>query len=154
AADSSTLSINRRRSEPGKSLSRERACRGETMVKKRGRASALVFALLTALAMAACAPAAPPTGSSGSGESSGPSAPQRTLVIAVRGELPSVAAYPLVPVTGALAPPTTLFNAELDYSDERGNPQPYLAVALPKADTDSWKVLTDGRMETTYTLKP
>src|SRR5256885_10158639 len=124
-------------------------------MKNRRGAMALVTALLTAIAMAACAPANPPaTGSQSSGTSSRPNAPQRTLVIAVRGELPSVAAYPLVPVTGALAPPTTLFNAELDYSDERGNPQPYLAVALPKADTDTWKVLPDGRMETTYTLKP
>src|SRR5439155_27096229 len=108
---------------------------------------------LLALAGSACAPASAPTGQPGTGPNR-PSITQRTLVIAVRGELPSVASRPLVPVTGALAPPTTLFNAALDYMDERGNPHAYLAEDLPRANTDSWRVFPDGRMETTYKLKP
>src|SRR5205814_9427189 len=85
---------------------------------------------LLALAAAACAPSTGRPGQPGTGASR--PAVQRTLVIAVRGELPSVASRPLVPVTGALAPPTTLFNAALDYMDERGNPHPYLAQDLPR----------------------
>jgi len=103
-------------------------------------------------ALVSCAPSPAPSASRAV-ESPATQA-QRTLVIAVRGELPSVAAKPIVPVTGALAPPTTLFNATLDYSDERGIPQPYLAEALPQVNTETWRVLPDGRMETQYTLKP
>jgi peptide/nickel transport system substrate-binding protein len=38
--------------------------------------------------------------------------------------------------------------------DDQGNPQPYLAQALPQLNTDGWKVFPDGTMETTYRLKP
>jgi peptide/nickel transport system substrate-binding protein len=47
-----------------------------------------------------------------------------------------------------------LFNAELDLQDARGNTHPYLAEALPQLHTDTWRVLPDGRMETSYRLKP
>jgi peptide/nickel transport system substrate-binding protein len=46
------------------------------------------------------------------------------------------------------------FNASLAVVDGSGARQPYLAAALPRLDTDSWKVSPDGRMETTYQLKP
>jgi peptide/nickel transport system substrate-binding protein len=49
---------------------------------------------------------------------------------------------------------TRLFNAGLALIDDRGHPQPYLAERLPQLNTDSWKVLPDGRMETTYVLRP
>jgi peptide/nickel transport system substrate-binding protein len=47
-----------------------------------------------------------------------------------------------------------LFNATLAYDDERGAWHPYLAEALPELNTDSWRVFPDGRMETTYRIKP
>lgn len=46
------------------------------------------------------------------------------------------------------------FNAALALVDGDGGPRPYLAEALPQLNTDSWKVTPDGRMETTYRLKP
>ena len=49
---------------------------------------------------------------------------------------------------------TRLFNAGLSLRDGDGNFRPYLAEALPRLDTDSWKVFPDGRMETTYRLQP
>lgn len=52
------------------------------------------------------------------------SAPQKSLVIAIRGELPSVAARPLNPFSGALYPPLYLFNAALNYRDELEVPGP------------------------------
>src|SRR5581483_2981500 len=78
----------------------------------------------------------------------------RTLVIAARGEPPSIAARPLVPFSGALAPPTAIFNATLDENDEKGVTHALLAEALPQPNTDTWRVLPDGTMETTYHLKP
>src|SRR5439155_21176945 len=46
-----------------------------------------------------------------------------------------------------------LFNAYLAVHDDHGTPYPYLAEALPRPDTDSWRVFPDGRMETTYRLR-
>ena len=43
---------------------------------------------------------------------------------------------------------------QLSYVDEKGRPVPHLVEALPQLGTDSWKLLPDGRMETTYRLKP
>src|SRR5438105_14175110 len=107
------------------------------------------------LALSACAP----SGGSGSpaavkNAGSAVSAPQRTLVIAYRAELPSLAAKPLVSFSAALNPALFLFNAALDIADERGTAQPQLAEALPRLNTDTWRVFPDGRMETSYRLKP
>ena len=38
--------------------------------------------------------------------------------------------------------------------NERALPVPYLATALPQLETDTWRVLPDGRMETTFVLRP
>ncbi len=47
-----------------------------------------------------------------------------------------------------------LFNATLAIFDQRGQPQPYLAAELPRLQTPSWQVFPEGRMETTFKLKP
>jgi peptide/nickel transport system substrate-binding protein len=47
-----------------------------------------------------------------------------------------------------------LFNAALFMYDERAVPQPYLAESRPELGTDTWRVFPDGRMETTYRLRP
>jgi ABC-type transport system substrate-binding protein len=39
-------------------------------------------------------------------------------------------------------------------NDDRESPTPYLAEALPTANTDTWRILPDGRMETIYRLRP
>lgn len=117
-----------------------------------GRFSRLYVAVVVALVIAACAPSPPSRQAGGSGAA--PPAPQQTLVISVRGEPPTLADKPLVGVSGALRDPVLPFNAELDGKDDLGQPFPYLAEALPQADTDTWRVFPDGRMETTYRLKP
>jgi peptide/nickel transport system substrate-binding protein len=45
------------------------------------------------------------------------------------------------------------FNASMSLMDGAGGIHPYLAETLPQLNTDSWRVLPDGRMETTYRLK-
>jgi peptide/nickel transport system substrate-binding protein len=116
--------------------------------------AALAFVLIASVLSCtqSAQPAARPTGSSDARPAS--SAPQKTFVIAIRGELPSVAAKPLIPYSMALYPPLYLFNATLDFRDEREVAKPYLAEALPELNTESWRVFPDGRMETTYKLKP
>jgi peptide/nickel transport system substrate-binding protein len=101
----------------------------------------------------------------GCGPSSGPGTPRagdgartaqqhRTLNIAIEAEPTSIAAiYP-----GIAGRSTTFqvrsFNAFLDLIDARGEAHPYLAEALPTFGTDSWQVFPDGRMQTTYRLRP
>lgn len=121
------------------------------VIEMRRQTLKISLSLAAVLAVAACAPTAPPSQRT---EGEAASAPQRVLVIAIRGEPPSIAARPLVPFTQALNTPLYLFNATLDYRDERAVPHPYLAEALPQLDTDTWRVLPDGKMETRYQLKP
>jgi peptide/nickel transport system substrate-binding protein len=112
------------------------------------------MAVVALVVVAGCSPAGAPTASQPARGGTQDTAPQRPLVIAIRAEPPSLASKPLVPVSGALAPPVSLFNATLDTIGHDGIPQPTLALDLPRANTDSWRVLPDGRMETRYTLKP
>ncbi len=71
-----------------------------------------------------------------------------------RNEPPTLASKPLRFVAAPRGIGVALFNGMLDYLDQKGIAQPYLAEALPELNTDTWKVLPDGRMETTYKLKP
>jgi peptide/nickel transport system substrate-binding protein len=56
--------------------------------------------------------------------------------------------------TGRLQELIRLFNAALVLIDARGLPRPYLAESRPELNTDTWRVLPDGRMETMYRLRP
>ncbi len=71
-----------------------------------------------------------------------------------RGEPPSIAAKPLQSFSGSLLGPIRMFNAMLDYKDERETIHPYLAEALPQLNTDTWQVFPDGTMQTSYRLRP
>lgn len=76
----------------------------------------------------------------------------RVLVILQRLEPPFLTSR--VTAGGETGLIRALFNAGLTYVDEREVPRPYLAEDVPRLDTDSWRVFPDGRMETTYRLKP
>lgn len=110
----------------------------------------LASILATTWLAGACVAPAPPaqdTSARAPGE-----AQSRTLVAAVRYEANDLAAK-----TAAGAPASftkRLFNAALVLVDGSGATQPYLAEALPQLQTPSWQVLPDGRMETTYKLRP
>ncbi len=78
----------------------------------------------------------------------------RTLVLAGRAEIPSVASKPLRAFGLASSTTVRLFSAGLSLRDGRGQSLPYLVEALPQLNTDSWRVFPDGRMETTYRLRP
>src|SRR5205814_6183070 len=53
-----------------------------------------------------------------------------------------------------LADTEQLLNANLTYVDDQDVLQPQLAEAVPSVENGLWKVLPDGRMETTWHIKP
>src|SRR5712692_4367357 len=109
--------------------------------------------LVAAALMCGCAQASgSPTTANGPSPSVDLSA-GKTLVTIVRSEASSAAAKALQ-TSGSNITPATLFNAGLAILDVHKVPYPELAESLPQLNTDSWKVFPDGRMETTYHLKP
>src|SRR5438309_7311406 len=104
--------------------------------------------------LSACGPATAPGGTSASPPQVSSSSPSRPLVAAVRVEPGSLATRALRTTGVALFLSKRLFNAELGILDVNGVPQPYLAETLPQLNTDAWQVFPDGRMQTTYRLKP
>jgi peptide/nickel transport system substrate-binding protein len=77
---------------------------------------------------------------------------RNTLTMAVKYEVPDLA--PKLP--GSSGPNNTrrLFNGVLALYDDTGKARPYLAQSLPELNTDTWRIFPDGRMETTYQLRP
>ncbi len=113
-----------------------------------------IVSILLLLTLTACAQPAAPSAPASNGATPAETAPRapRTLVLAIGNEPEILTA--VTGVSGSIAMPLRLFNAGVALKDERGNAQPYLAEALPQLNTDTWKVFPDGRMETTYRLKP
>lgn len=109
---------------------------------------------LAAMAVSACASEPSTTVRDTGGAAPGaPARESRALVIAVRTEGDTIAAKALSnPGTNII--PAEPFNAGLAFKDTRDVPHPYLVEALPQLNTESWRVFPDGRMETTYRLKP
>lgn len=106
------------------------------------------------LAVVGCAGAAAPGGDGNARPADGGQRPSRTLSSVIKVEPTSLASKPLRGTGISVAHAVRLFNAELDMEDAREAPHPYLAEALPQLNTESWRVFPDGRMETTYRLKP
>jgi peptide/nickel transport system substrate-binding protein len=111
--------------------------------------------LLTSVALlvSCAAPAGPSTSSSASTDGSTPRA-TRALVFALRVEPIYLTTKGLQTSAATITTTVRLFNAGLAYRDDEGRFNPYLAEALPQLNTDTWRVLPDGRMETIYRLKP
>ncbi|HEY3116435.1 MAG TPA: ABC transporter substrate-binding protein, partial [Chloroflexota bacterium] len=99
------------------------------------------------LAVGCGAPAATQTGQAPSQDN--PQA-SRTFVFIARSEPTSLGR------SGGVGIDTSprFFNATLMMRDGSGTAQPELAEKLPQLNTDSWRLLPDGRMETIYRLKP
>jgi peptide/nickel transport system substrate-binding protein len=111
--------------------------------------------LVLGIMLLACAPAtSPPTASvSGDARPAEPARPQRTVVMAIRLEPNSLALRP-PRETFANVDHNRLFNADIANLDDRAAPRPYLAETLPELNTESWQVFPDGRMRTTYRMRP
>jgi len=110
-------------------------------------------ALLT-VALLACGPSPRAADAPGRGAQQAPpvaSAP-RTLNMAVRYEVTDLA--PKRVAGGPSQYSKRSFNAALALVDGAGVVRRYVVESLPQLNTDTWRVFPDGRMETTYTLKP
>lgn len=122
------------------------------------RSSALLpmLAITTAILAAACAPAPSRSGQTGDprAQSAGQEA-ARTLVVLGRTEPANLSMK--IADTGSNATTSGikgLFNLDIARLDERKSPHPGLVERLPELNSDTWRVFPDGRMETTYRLRP
>lgn len=117
---------------------------------------ARAFGVLSVVVTLAGCTSPNPTATPSSGERAAaapaPPRPSRTLVLATGNEPEVITA--VTGISGSIATPIRLFNAGVALKDDKGAPQPYLAEALPQLNSDTWKVFPDGRMETTYRLRP
>jgi peptide/nickel transport system substrate-binding protein len=109
--------------------------------------------LIAALLLSACAPATPRSegGSANAPRAGSTSSEPRTITMAFRYEKNDLSTKTLSQAGQEYRP---LFNAGLVLIDGKGMLQPQLASELPRLNTDSWRVTPDGRMETTWKLKP
>jgi peptide/nickel transport system substrate-binding protein len=112
--------------------------------------ASLAVALVTLLA--ACAPA-----TSGRGAATNPAAqpqttavPQRALVVAMSIE-PALLEPSLLPQNREYSGLSTAF---LTYFTSNQQAMPYLASEIPSVEKGTWSIQPDGRMQTTYTLRP
>lgn len=112
----------------------------------------LIVLVALAITLAACAPAQPAI-TSGDAAPQAP-APSRTLLFAMRVEPESLSFKGVHQGQTTLTTVRSLFNANLALIDDTGTPRPFLSEALPQLNTDTWRLLPDGRMETVYRLKP
>jgi peptide/nickel transport system substrate-binding protein len=114
----------------------------------------IYFPLVVAWLAGACAAPPVPTSSTSLAPAE-PARSARTLIAAVQSE-PKALSPRIIgsQVAVSLNFSKRMFNADLTLLDDQSNPSPYLAEALPRLHSDSWKVFPDGRMETTYRLKP
>ena len=120
--------------------------------------------LVVSLAIvSACAPTPTPRAptsdgvaaqSQGSSEQPSGSASNRTLVIVNSNEPASLNARPLAETFISYFTVRQIFNASLVVLDDKGLPRARLAESVPQVNTESWRVFPDGRMETTWKLKP
>lgn len=114
--------------------------------------------LLLAVLIVECAPL-PPTSSRPSTAPQSQSvpvtdAPSRTLIVALRVEPTTISPRPFRQAGFEIGIVLRVFNAGLAVLDEQEVAHPELSEALPQLNTDSWRVHADGRMTTTYRLKP
>src|SRR6266545_3541010 len=110
----------------------------------------LTALLMVVIALAGCA------GGAASPQQSEPqpAASSRPLVFAIRVEPESIATRHIGQPGSGLTGPKRMFNGTIATVDETGTPHPYVVDSLPTLHTDSWRVFDDGRMETTYRLRP
>src|SRR5579871_2196152 len=117
----------------------------------------MVVCSLVALVVTSCVPGAKP-----SSTPSGPAAP--TQVPAKKRVVASIFSDPAgvyqemtnrtVGSVSGLAELIQLMNTGLSYQDDANVYQPHLAEALPTVDNGLWTVFPDGRMQTTWHIKP
>jgi peptide/nickel transport system substrate-binding protein len=119
-----------------------------------------IVPLLVVAVVIACSPPprtgteSPPAADAQGQAQAAPTTPGRTLVIAGRYEPEALIVNALHDAIQGSDNTPRMFNAFLALVDYKSVPHPYLAESLPQLNTDTWRVFPDGRMETTWKLKP
>ncbi len=118
-----------------------------------GASLLMLLALLASACVSGPDAASTPAASQGSAVAQEDS---RTLVIAMRFEPQTLTGSVLNPTFQGISPgaPWQVFHGALARFDEKNQPQLHLAEGFPQLGTDSWKVFPDGRMETTWRIRP
>jgi peptide/nickel transport system substrate-binding protein len=119
----------------------------------------LSVASIFAIILVGCTPAQPgrPPGEGGPAQPAqqpAPTTPSRKLVAAVKSEPSSLATRSMLPAGQADYLVRAMFNAEIAELDVQDQRRAMLVESLPQLNTDAWRLLPDGTMETTYRLKP
>lgn len=109
---------------------------------------------LLVTALAASVSCAAPAGGPGSlaQDAQRPTAP-KILTIGIRHALPDFGGQTHTAGTSAANVPPIVQDS-LTYTNYEGEVFPLLATDIPSLEKGTWKVFDDGRMETTWTLKP
>src|SRR5438046_665526 len=115
------------------------------------RQACLSIALV--LVVVGCAAPVPRTDVPGGGTTApSPGAPKR-ITMGIYGELTNVRSQ-VMTVTPGLTEVEQVINAGLAAIDDRGVMHPRLAESIPSLENGRWKLFDDGRMETTWTIRP
>src|SRR5437867_2898405 len=114
-----------------------------------------VAAFVVLVTLAGCAPSGasrPADIGIGPTESQGP----KRLIIAMAGEPPGISLHinPAGTKTPGIDELIELTSPGLSSIDSVGERVPLLAASLPSTEGGSWSVFPDGRMQTTWTLRP
>jgi len=119
------------------------------------RSARYLLFLMVAVALTACAgpgPAAQPSGRSDSAEPSGP----KRIRAAIQGE-PRTLSRTMNGNVGRVRGVNELellVHAGMSVQNDEGDSLPQLAEAIPNLQNGLWQVFPDGRMETTWKIKP
>lgn len=112
----------------------------------------LLVPLVAALALAACAPGAAPSGPQASGP--GRAAAPKTITAAITEDPKNM--WDAINGGGGSGARNLghLLNQYLAVLDSNGDPHPRLLAELPSVDKGTWTLFPDGKMETTWKLRP
>jgi ABC-type transport system substrate-binding protein len=105
--------------------------------------------------LTACAPSTGPRSVAQPGANlAGTAQEPRKMNVGLEREPSTLGLRPLRETFASAYFPNRTFNADFAFLDDLGTPQPYLVDALPRLNSDTWRVFPDGQMETTYRLRP
>ena len=118
------------------------------------RRSAVYVGLILGLFASACAPPIPQTSSATGGQPN----QGRKQIVAALFATPAGLQDTLTAVSSGSQPGMaelfSMVNGTMTYVDVDNVRHPWLAEAVPTIENGLWRVFTDGRMETTWRLKP
>ncbi len=114
---------------------------------------ACFWAVVLALLASGCAPPLPRADVAGGGDAAQRSAMPKRITIAIYGDLTTLRSQ-VMTVTPGLTEIEQIINAGLAAIDDRGNLHGRLAENVPTLENGLWRVVEDGRMETTWTIRP